>query len=66
VTSTAYQALVNNFHIESGQTVFINGGSSGVGLAAIQIAKSMGCKVVATASAKNKDLLLGLGVDEVS
>lgn len=66
VTSTAYQALVTNFHIESGQTVFINGGSSGVGLAAIQIAKSMGCKVVATASAKNKDLLLGLGVDEVS
>ncbi|KAJ7838271.1 hypothetical protein B0H14DRAFT_2588666 [Mycena olivaceomarginata] len=43
------------------QTVFINGGSSGVGLSAIQIAKSMGCKVVATASGKNKDLLLSLG-----
>jgi len=64
VTATAYQALVNTLHIESGQTVFINGGSSAVGLAAIQIAKSLNCKVVATASAKNKELLLGLGVDE--
>ncbi|KAF7356744.1 Quinone oxidoreductase [Mycena venus] len=64
VTLTAHQALVRDLRIESGQTVFINGGSSGVGMAAIQIAKSMGCKVVATASAKNKELLLGLGVDE--
>ncbi|KAJ6493701.1 hypothetical protein C8R47DRAFT_1119437 [Mycena vitilis] len=64
VNATAYQAVVETLHVESGQTVFINGGSSAVGLAAIQIAKSIGCKVVATASAKNKDLLLGLGVDE--
>lgn len=62
---TAYQSLVEKLKIESGQTVFINGGSSGIGLFAIQIAKSMGCKVVATASAKNKDILLSLGVDEV-
>ncbi|KAJ7175689.1 NAD(P)-binding protein [Mycena filopes] len=64
VVATAYQALVTNLHIESGQTVFINGGSSAVGLASIQIAKSIGCKVVATASSKNKELLLSLGVDE--
>ncbi|KAJ7336303.1 hypothetical protein DFH08DRAFT_878378 [Mycena albidolilacea] len=64
VVATAYQGLVAKLKIESGQTVFINGGSSGVGLSAIQIAKSMGCKVVATASGKNKELLLSLGVDE--
>ncbi|KAJ6581358.1 hypothetical protein B0H19DRAFT_1330286 [Mycena capillaripes] len=64
VNVTAYYALVKTLHIESGQTVFINGGSSAVGLASIQLAKFMGCKVVATASAKNKELLLGLGVDE--
>jgi NADPH:quinone reductase-like Zn-dependent oxidoreductase len=64
VTMTAYQALVKYHRIEAGQTVFVNGGSSGVGMAAIQISKSMGCKVVATASARNKDLLLSLGVDE--
>ncbi|KAJ7890706.1 hypothetical protein B0H14DRAFT_2690418 [Mycena olivaceomarginata] len=60
VTMTAYQALVKYHRIEAGQTVFVNGGSSGVGMAAIQISKSMGCKVVATASAGNKDLLLSL------
>ncbi|KAF8172608.1 NAD(P)-binding protein [Mycena galopus ATCC 62051] len=64
VTGTAYQALVKYHCVESGQTVFINGGSTGIGMAAIQIAKSMGCKVVATASAANKDMLLSLGVDE--
>ncbi|KAJ7130309.1 NAD(P)-binding protein [Mycena epipterygia] len=64
VVATAYQGLVAKLKIESGQTVFINGGSSGVGLSAIQIAKSMGCKVVATASGRNKELLLSLGVDE--
>ncbi|KAJ7672629.1 hypothetical protein B0H17DRAFT_179667 [Mycena rosella] len=64
VVATAYQALVIKLKIEAGQTVFINGGSSGVGLSAIQIAKSLGCRVVATASGKNKDLLLSLGIDE--
>ncbi|KAF8216311.1 hypothetical protein K438DRAFT_1797001 [Mycena galopus ATCC 62051] len=64
VTMTAYQALVNYHRVESGQTVFVNGGSTGVGMAAIQIAKSMGCRVVATASAKNKELVLSLGADE--
>ncbi|KAF8189858.1 hypothetical protein K438DRAFT_1832203 [Mycena galopus ATCC 62051] len=64
VIATAYQGLVEKLKIESGQTVFINGGSSAIGLSAIQIAKSMGCRVVATASAKNKERLLSLGVDE--
>ncbi|KAJ6533043.1 hypothetical protein B0H19DRAFT_1187126 [Mycena capillaripes] len=63
VALTANQAL-KNLKIKSGQTVFINGGSSGVGLSAIQIAKSLGCKVVATASGKNRELLLSLGCDE--
>lgn len=62
---TAHHALVTHIKAEAGQTVFINGGSSSVGLSAIQIAKSLGCKVVATASGKNKDKLLALGVDEV-
>ncbi|KAJ6571729.1 hypothetical protein B0H19DRAFT_1208990 [Mycena capillaripes] len=56
--------LVEKLKVEPGQTVFINGGSSAIGLSAIQIAKSMGCRVVATASGRNKDVLLGLGVDE--
>ncbi|KAJ7754363.1 NAD(P)-binding protein [Mycena maculata] len=63
VTLTANQAL-KDLQVKAGQTVFINGGSSAVGLSAIQIAKSLGCNVVATASARNKDVLLNLGVDE--
>ncbi|KAJ6603228.1 hypothetical protein DFH09DRAFT_899208 [Mycena vulgaris] len=64
VALTVREALVAILKIQPGQTVFINGGSSAVGSSAIQIAKSMGCKVVATASARNKDFLLSLGVDE--
>ncbi|KAF8146995.1 hypothetical protein K438DRAFT_1944350 [Mycena galopus ATCC 62051] len=63
VLLVAYQAMAN-LEVRAGQTVFINGGTSSVGLSAIQLAKSMGCTVVATASARNKDLLLSLGVDE--
>ncbi|KAJ7266880.1 hypothetical protein B0H12DRAFT_1045844, partial [Mycena haematopus] len=63
VLLTAKQAITD-LKVQEGQTVFINGGSSSVGLSAIQIAKSMGCKVVATASARNEELLLSLGVDE--
>ncbi|KAJ6621337.1 hypothetical protein B0H10DRAFT_2018036 [Mycena sp. CBHHK59/15] len=63
VVATADQALAL-LKVQSGQTVFVNGGSSSVGLAAIQIAKSFGCKVVSSASGKNKGRLLNLGVDE--
>ncbi|KAJ7043986.1 NAD(P)-binding protein [Mycena alexandri] len=64
VVATAYQALVVKLKIKTGQTVFINGGSSSVGSSAVQIAKYMGCKVVATASGKNKAFLQSIGVDE--
>ncbi|KAF7307544.1 PKS-ER domain-containing protein [Mycena indigotica] len=63
VMLTAVQAL-KDLKLEKGQTVFINGGSSAVGWSAIQLAKAKGYRVVATASGKNKELLLGLGVDE--
>jgi NADPH:quinone reductase-like Zn-dependent oxidoreductase len=46
--------------------VFINGGSSSVGAFAIQIAKAKGINVVASASAKNEELVRSLGADEVS
>ena len=47
---TAIQALFDIGELESGQSVFVNGGSSGVGAFAIQIAKAKGCRVVASAS----------------
>lgn len=62
---TAYQALFNAAKLESGQTIFINGGSTTVGAYAIQMAKSRGCHVVASASGKNEEYVRQLGADEV-
>jgi NADPH:quinone reductase-like Zn-dependent oxidoreductase len=62
---TAHMALVDVAGLQEGQTVFVNGGSSSVGLYAIQIAKAMGLKVWASASGKNEEFVRGLGADEV-
>jgi len=63
VSLTAWQALVENGKIEKGQKVFIQAGSGGVGTIAIQLAKHLGATVATTASARNFDLLKGLGAD---
>jgi len=60
---TAWQALVHVGKIQGGQTVFIHGGSGGVGSFAIRIAKARGARVIATASTANQDLLKQLGAD---
>jgi NADPH:quinone reductase-like Zn-dependent oxidoreductase len=61
---TAWQALVDTAHLTAGQTVLIHGGSGGVGIFAVQIAKLRGARVIATASSTNQDLLKQLGVDQ--
>lgn len=60
---TAYQTLLG--YVKEGDRVFINGGSGGCGLFAIQIAKLMGCRVTTTCSTRNVELCRGLGADEV-
>ncbi|KAL2815413.1 hypothetical protein BDW59DRAFT_153902 [Aspergillus cavernicola] len=45
--------------------VFINGGSGGCGVFAIQFAKMLGCHVTVTCSSRNEELVRGLGADEV-
>lgn len=52
-------------YIRSGSRVFINGGSGGVGLYTIQIAKVAGAHVTVSCSAKNAELCRSLGADEV-
>src|ERR1700676_4562667 len=47
---TAYTALRHHANARAGETVLIHGASGGVGLAAIQLAKSMGLTVLGTAS----------------
>jgi NADPH:quinone reductase-like Zn-dependent oxidoreductase len=60
---TAYQSLSG--YVSAGDKVFINGGSGGCGIFAIQIAKEMGCHVTTTCSTKNVDFVRGLGADVV-
>jgi alcohol dehydrogenase len=62
---SAWQGLVSELNIQSGQKVFINGGTGGVGSIAIQIAKHLGAYVAVTASADNADYAKSLGADEV-
>ncbi|KAL2866456.1 NAD(P)-dependent alcohol dehydrogenase [Aspergillus lucknowensis] len=47
------------------QKVFINGGSGGCGVFAIQMAKMLGFHVTVTCSSRNEELVRGLGADEV-
>jgi NADPH2:quinone reductase len=61
---TAYQVLFIENDLQPNQHVLIHAGASGVGLAAIQLAKRHGCAVAVTASSQVKlDLCKQLGAD---
>lgn len=62
---TSYQALVTHANLKAGETVLILGGSSATGTLAIQLAKGIGAKVIATTSHRNVDLVKSLGADQV-
>lgn len=62
---TAYQGLVGIGHITAGMRVLINGGSGGVGSAAVQLAKALDSDVTAVCSQKNTPLAKELGASRV-
>jgi NADPH:quinone reductase-like Zn-dependent oxidoreductase len=62
---TAWQALFEHASLVAGQTVLIHGAAGGVGVFAVQLARWAGAQVIATASARNRDFLRGLGANEV-
>jgi NADPH:quinone reductase-like Zn-dependent oxidoreductase len=62
---TAWQALNDTARLRAGQRVLIHAAAGGVGHLAVQIAKARGAYVIGTASAKNHELVRGLGADEV-
>lgn len=62
---TAWRALVVDGKLQAGQTVLVLG-TGGVSIFALQMAKSMGAKVIATTSSElKKQKLLKLGADHV-
>lgn len=50
---TAYHALHHQAQAKGGETILIHGASGGVGIAAIQIARAMGCTIFGTAGTPN-------------
>jgi NADPH:quinone reductase len=51
---TAYHALLQRGRLQPGEWVLIHGAAGGIGIAAIQVAKLFGAKVIATASTEEK------------
>lgn len=61
---TAHDCLFEFGHLKSGETVLIQAGAGGVGVAAIQLAKKAGARVLATASSDDRlEKLKSLGLD---
>ncbi len=51
---TAYVALVRRAQVEPGQWVLVHGAAGGVGLACVDMAKMLGCKVIAASASDDK------------
>ena len=61
---TAHDCLFEFGRLKAGETVLVQAGASGVGLAAIQLAKRAGARVLATASSDARlEKLKALGLD---
>ena len=60
---TAFQVL-KKAKVRSFQKVLVHAASGGVGHFAVQLAKHLGTYVIGTSSDKNRDFVIGLGVDE--
>ncbi|GAB3382565.1 NADP-dependent oxidoreductase [Amycolatopsis echigonensis] len=63
--ATAWQALVEVANVHRGQTVLVHAAAGGVGSFAVQIARRLGARVVATASGDGVAIAEKLGADQV-
>lgn len=62
---TSYHALKNRAQLQAGETLLVLGAAGGVGLAAVNLGKIMGAKVIAAASSDEKlALCKAYGADE--
>lgn len=61
---TSYYALKDRGRIKAGETLLVLGAAGGVGLAAVELGKAMGVRVIAAASSREKvDLAIKHGAD---
>jgi NADPH:quinone reductase-like Zn-dependent oxidoreductase len=62
---TALLSLENTLKLRAGEKILIQGGAGGVGGFAVALARHLGARVVATASAANHDYVRALGAHEI-
>lgn len=63
---TSMHALKQRANLQAGETLLVLGASGGVGLAAVEIGKAMGAKVIAAASSAEKlEVAKAAGADEL-
>ncbi|CAN5484996.1 NAD(P)H-quinone oxidoreductase [soil metagenome] len=61
---TVWSNVFDRARLQKGETLLIQGGSSGIGVTAIQMAKALGAKVIVTAGSDDKcQACLALGAD---
>jgi NADPH2:quinone reductase len=61
---TVWSNVVDRGRLSAGETLLVQGGTSGIGVTAIQLAKAMGATVIATAGSDTKcEAILALGAD---
>ncbi|MFD7229521.1 NADP-dependent oxidoreductase [Streptomyces sp. NPDC059881] len=61
---TAWQALFVHGRLEAGQSVLVHGAGGGVGMAATQLAREAGARVIGSGRAGSRDRVLELGAEE--
>jgi len=54
---TSYHALKDRAHVKAGETLLVLGAAGGAGLAAVELGKAMGARVIAAASSEEKAAL---------
>jgi NADPH:quinone reductase-like Zn-dependent oxidoreductase len=62
---TALQAVRDTAKLKAGESVLVNGASSGVGIYAVQVAVALGAKVTGVCSGRNADMVRSLGASTV-
>ncbi len=61
---TSWYGLKDRGHLKAGETLLVLGAAGGVGLAAVELGKAMGARVIAAASSQEKvDLAIARGAD---
>ncbi|MEV6428365.1 SDR family NAD(P)-dependent oxidoreductase [Nocardia sp. NPDC051463] len=64
VYATAYYGLVDLAEAQPGETLLLHAATGGVGMAAVQLARHLGLRLLVTASRPKWDVLRGMGFDD--